>query len=409
MKNRKSNKNVVIIMLIVLLLALAVGYAAFVDVLNISGTANTKGTLDLEFQNAEVVKIVGANTETTKAEISVDKNMLIVNAGDLSYPGAGVEYSVDIVNVGTMPAEIQAITPTNITGSDKIKVNGLDVIKTDHPKIEKGKRCNIHFTVEWPIDVGEIPENESSISFGLQIEYTQSTGENFEAEVSHTDSDKDGNIIRTDKIGTNLTEIIEPKDYGKSINYKATVKGQEVNNWKVLYNDKSNVYIILDDYLPNNLVPVDTGLDINGTYAVYSNTSREVLLDRLTTEKYWSEFSSGIEGATATGTPTYEIFMKSYNETYGTTIDTDPKYNEGLSFLIDKTNSLYVPHTSTYNEVNGYWFASINTNISTRLWNVNYNGGMSGNDYNSKSTAIRPVVCLPSDITGTVGDTVEIK
>ena len=188
MKEKTNKKKIVVVMIIILLLALAIGYAAFSDVLSISGTANAKGTFDLEFQNAEVVQMVGVNKENTTATISADKNTLTVNVADLSYPGSGVEFSVDIVNVGTIPAEVQAVTPTNITGSDKIKVTGLDVIKTDHPKIEAGDKCNIHFTVEWPVDVTEIPENESSISFGLQVEYVQSTGETFDGNASHSDT-----------------------------------------------------------------------------------------------------------------------------------------------------------------------------------------------------------------------------
>ena len=86
MKTRERNKRILIIMLIILLLALAVGYAAFSDILTISGTANAKGTFDLEFQNAEVVKMVGVNEEETTAVISADKNTLTVKAVDLSYP-----------------------------------------------------------------------------------------------------------------------------------------------------------------------------------------------------------------------------------------------------------------------------------------------------------------------------------
>jgi len=188
MKRKANQKKLIITMLVVLLLALAIGYAAFSDILTISGTANAKGTFDLEFQNAEIVKNVGADIEKTTVVISEDKNTLTVNVADLSYPGSGVEFSVDIVNVGTIQAEVQAVTPTNITGSDKIKVTGLDVIKTDHPKIEAGDKCTIHFTVEWPVDVTEIPENESSISFGLQVEYVQSTGETFDGNASHSDT-----------------------------------------------------------------------------------------------------------------------------------------------------------------------------------------------------------------------------
>jgi len=212
-----------------------------------------------------------------------------------------------------MPAEVQAVTPTNITGSDKIKVTGLEGIKVGHPKIEVGDRCNIHFTVEWPADSGEIPEAESSISFGLEIEYAQSTVEFFEGNISHTDTDKNGNTVNggetEEPTYETLISQITPQDYGKAINYKATVKGEEVSNWKLLYKDENKVYIILDDFLPNNLVPTEAGLSTPGTHVVNSQRDRTTLLNGLKTESYWSEFANGVAGATATGTPEYEILF----------------------------------------------------------------------------------------------------
>ena len=414
MKRRINNKKIIIAVLIVLLLALAIGYAAFSDILTISGTANAKGTFDLEFQNAEVVKNVGADLDKTTALISEDKNILTVNVADLNYPGSGVEFSVDIVNVGTIPAEVQAVTPTNITGSEKIKVAGLDAIKTDHPKIEAGDKCNIHFTVEWPVDAGEILENESSISFGLQIEYAQSTGEAFDGEVYHSDLDKEGNVIRTDRIRKgNLIDILEPQDYGKAINYKATVKNnttnetEEVSNWKLLYKEENKIYIILDDFMPNNLVPTATGLSKSGTHGVNSQTSREVLLNGLREASYWSEFANGYEGAEAQGTPEFDIIMKSYNEKHSASMKTDPTISG--SFTIDNTDTLYVSHNSTYKGVYRYWLAASHPSYHTRMWLVDYAGNVDYNNYNTVVTGIRPVVSLPSSVIGIVGESIEIK
>ncbi len=425
MKKKANNKKIIIAMLIVLLLALAIGYAAFSDILTISGTANAKGTFDLEFQNAEVVKNVGADLEKTTAIISEDKNTLTVNVADLSYPGSGVEFSVDIVNVGTIPAEVQAVTPTNINGSDQIKVIGLDVIKTDHPKIEVGDKCNIHFTVEWPVDSGEIAENKSSISFGLEIEYVQSTGEAFEGNTSHIDTDKGGNTIITNtttpeepkppvKEGI-LTEIIDSTDYGKVINYKATVKNRstnsntEVSNWKVLYNDQSNIYLILDDFLPNNLLPAATRLTTSGQYNVYASSITS-LLTGLRQISYWSEFANGVDGATAQGAPTFEIVMKSHNEKHNTNISTDP--TDKTNRKLDNTDTLYVSHTDKYNGVAFYRLATESPESSISTWIIAYHGtvGCSANNYYGDGSAgIRPVVILPSTLEGTVGETIEIK
>ena len=528
MKVRVNNKKALIVILIISLLILAIGYAVFSETLTILGTANAKGTFDLEFQNAEIVKNIGADKEKTTAEISADKNTLTVNVADLAYPGAGVEFSVDIVNVGTMPAEVRAVTPNNITGSDKIKVMGLDGIKVGHPKIEVGDRCNIHFTVEWPVDVTEITGGESSISFGLQIEYTQSTGETEDQIPDYTVPEgitavygktlasiqlpegfkfqdpldtpienagiytfkvtyisEDGREVRdieisieiekanpeytvpkgitatngqtlgdiqlpegfkfqdpletpVGNIGTNkfkvtytptdinnyniVTDIevsinveyetlvsqITAEYYGKNINYTATVKGQKVSNWKVLYNDKSNIYLLLDEFLPNSLVPATAGLVTSEKYKVYSNTSRDVLLKGLKTESYWSEFANGVTGAKAQGAPKFDILIKSYNEKYNTSMNTDSMNIENR--ILDNTDTLYVTHsTGIYEGVTSYWLDAAYPNNSTHVWHINYNGYLNNLAYTHLYIGVRPMVSLPSSIRGIVGETIEIK
>lgn len=199
MIRRKNNKNLLIIILIVLLLVLGIGYAAFSDTLTISGTANAKGTFDLEFQNADVVegKAVGVRLEgenATSAEISANKNTLVVKVADLAHPGAGVEFTTDIVNVGTIPAKIEKIEATNITGNADgvIKIKGLEVLNTEHPVIGAGEKCNIHFTVEWPKDSTVQLKEVENLTFSLGVQYTQSTDAIFNGKASH-----DGNIIET--------------------------------------------------------------------------------------------------------------------------------------------------------------------------------------------------------------------
>ena len=384
-KISKINKNVVIMSLLFLLLLLAVGYAAFSDVLSISGTANAKGTFNLEFQNAEIVTLVGVNEEGTKAEISEDKNTLQVNVADLAYPGAGVEFSVDIVNVGSIPAQVNAVTPTNITGSEHIKIEGLEAITTAHPTIEAGGKCNIHFTVEWPQDKAEnLGEDGENTSFGLEIEYTQSTGKEFEGSAKHEDNNT-GSTLPVEPTEYNLAETITGNDYGKAINYSVAVKGEQVNNWKVFYNDGNNVYIILDDYLENRLLPTATGLQTKNKYSVYSNTDRDTLVTALTKTSNWSEFASGVSGATATGGATNEMFVNSWNgnpAVNGRQLEAGKYYfgsNNGGE--ISDPTKLYVPHTEGVDSCNGYWLASPFAGGTNSVWGVGYRGNVGNRDY----------------------------
>ena len=408
-KSRKQNKNIIIVLLLILLLVLAVGYAAFSDVLSISGTANAKGTFNLEFQNAEIVTAVGVNEEGTKAEISEDKNTLNVNVVDLAYPGAGVEISVDIVNVGTIPARVNAVTPTNITGSEHIKIEGLEAITTDHPTIEAGGKCNIHFTVEWPVTATDpLGENGESTSFGLEIEYTQGTGKEFEGQSKHDDN---GSTTPIEPTNETLVSQITGNDYGKPINYSVAVKGEEVNNWKVFYNDGANVYIILGEYLENRLLPIETGLQTSGKYNIYSNISREELLKGLTTESNWSEFASGIEGATATGGPTNAQFVASWNENplvNSKKLEEEKIYNIGNNDNFNDITNLYVPYKKAFENCYAYWLTTPYQTSNDNMWLVTYSGCKDIEKYNYTYYSVRPLICLPSNVTGTIGETVEI-
>lgn len=181
---KKSNKKYLIILLIVFLLALAIGYAAWTDTLTITGTATANGKFDLVFANEEVVKAVGC---TADAALSEEDDKLTVTVTDLAYPGAGAQFHVDIVNNSTVPAQITAVNPTGLDGSDHIKITGLDVIATSHPQLAVGGTCSVDFTVEWPEDVETAANNESH-TFTLEIEYSQVAGDVFDGSANHTDA-----------------------------------------------------------------------------------------------------------------------------------------------------------------------------------------------------------------------------
>lgn len=191
MKNsNKKSRKYLIILLIVFLLALAVGYAAFNDTLHITGTANANGTFDMEFTSATVDKTVGVDEIGTTATISADKNTVTVAVKDLAYPGAGAQFTVVIKNAGTIPAKVSSVTPTGIEGSTNIKIKGLDAITTAHPTIAAGDTCTLTFTVEWDKEstVELTDEEKTGISFNLDVEYTQDTTDMFDGSAAHTDA-----------------------------------------------------------------------------------------------------------------------------------------------------------------------------------------------------------------------------
>lgn len=188
---KKSKGKLTIAVFILLVLVLGIGYAAFSDNLTIAGTANAGGKFDLEFtNNSKLVSSKGVRTtgeNPTGVSISSDKDTLTVNVADLGYPGAGAQFQAEIKNVGSVPAKVKGLkTTNNITGSDAIKITGLDVIDSEHDVIEPNGTCKVNFTVEWDETKELTNENGDSVSFELEIEYEQST-EAFSGETTHVD------------------------------------------------------------------------------------------------------------------------------------------------------------------------------------------------------------------------------
>ena len=238
-----------------------------------------------------------------------------------------------------------------------------------------------------------------------------------------------------------IASQITSTQYGVETNYEVTVNGVTLGDktadvtdadanldvWKVFYKDNSdNVYLIYGDYLPASCVPqaaLDAGLqkyttDTSKPYAIYgvgeydstdsgqnshNETIRDAMVSALGTASHWNgSFGKTLQGKTitATGAPTIEQLETSY----GTS-------NLGETQL-DSTKanySLYVPHTSATQNCYGYWLASPHPGNVRGAWSVDYNGFVSSIRFNSTSLSARPVVCLPSGISGTItGSTLNI-
>ena len=95
-----------------------------------------------------------------------------------------------------------------------------------------------------------------------------------------------------------------------------------------------------------------------------------------------------------TGGPTLEQFWKSYNAVYGTSYSKD---NEDLKSQVGYDNILYFPHKLSWNTIYGYWLASPYSDHSDGVDGVYYHGRVDSDNYNHKTNAVRPLVCLPSN------------
>lgn len=186
MAKKSSKKNLVLVVLIIALLGLAVGYAAFSDVLTISGTANVASDVTFNVYFAEtsaVASYQGCTANVTRqADSNGDANdKLVVTITDLAYPGAGAQIKAVVKNDSSVPVKVTGLTsPTNITGNGSaIKITGLSNIATDSGDTTiaaNGGTCEIYFTVEWDSEVTEVTAaDETGFSFEVGINYEQAS------------------------------------------------------------------------------------------------------------------------------------------------------------------------------------------------------------------------------------------
>ena len=272
-------------------------------------------------------------------------------------------------------------------------------------------------------------------------------------------------VIVKDKAGltTTKTTTIKTDDYpiisaiditnNASEYYGAEVTGYTCTNsaavpkWRIFYADSTNIYLIADDYIPNQYAPNSVGghaPDKNGTYKAYfssvygdysgaewisanskgkkwlslflnsygtsTNENIRVVAYMMDTN-VWSTFA-GAKAEYAMGGPTLELFCASYKQThpskyvecnyvdsngYQVKLSTSLSYSDYISGLPqDDFNEIYIK--SNANLATGMWLASPSSNLFRNLMHASYNGYVSSYDYYTSSCGFRPLVCLKSDV-----------
>lgn len=170
-----KKQNIVIIGVIALVLAVAIGYALFSETLTINGTATAQGDFNVEFTSVGEITKVGYTDQTAQnganiAVIEDNNNKLKITVNKLDYPGAYVEIPVTITNKGSVPAKLKNIRETGLTEksrSVKVTYSGIAASET---VINQNDTQSMKIKVEWDKDVNT---TASDVSFTIELEYEQ--------------------------------------------------------------------------------------------------------------------------------------------------------------------------------------------------------------------------------------------
>ena len=434
MRKLNKQKNVKFIVLITLVLMLmSVGYASLNTNLKIIGTAHIAKTVwSVHFSNIvpssnnNVVQV--ATAPTASGNTTAELNWAV----SLDTPGQVYQFTVDVVNDGTLDAMIETaaedLLTEGLTTAQKkylnctiTYINGTEIEQNDRLAAGETKTLKIRLEVKPDATAEDLPQSAETISLSYDINY-----------------------IRADASAvTKETSIL---GIGDSVNYSTTLNNVTLNNWKVFYADQDYTYIILDDYLQNSAIDTNqtyfNKLSKNGNYSIYVNQNesgtdlekRTYLINALSTKSNWDSLLTGTingkavnetrsEHVFAMGAPDIELWKSSWNSVYfeetiytkyvddlgnnpsydGWYIGTSENpstYNINLNEKEGYNNSLYYPHKEYIDssKCGGYWLSSPSAYNYSGIMRVTYNGNLYSSYYYDDGRAARPVVSLPTNI-----------
>ena len=132
-----------------------------------------------------------------------------------------------------------------------------------------------------------------------------------------------------------------------------------LGSWQLLYADSTNIYLIYSDYYPNaalqNVGTANTtGATIangDGNYTLKATDSRKSLIDYLKDTNNWTNISEAFKAKfevteetaiKATGSPTVNMYVASWNNNTNTHMTPNPKANNASGY-----KKLYAPKQTT--------------------------------------------------------------
>ncbi len=184
----KKKMDIMYILLLIVLASIGTGYAYIKSDLNINGTANvTAANWDVHFENLNVT--AGSVAASTPADITDDTTVEF--AATLEEPNDYYEFTVDVVNGGSMDAMINnlSISPTlttaqkkyleyNVTYSDGMPLENKQELKQGITETLK-----VRFSYIENEDKTDYPIEDQSFTIEFSVNYTQADGT--EIPVSH--------------------------------------------------------------------------------------------------------------------------------------------------------------------------------------------------------------------------------
>ena len=214
---RRNNKQVTPYFILFSLLLIGVVYAILQANLQINGTAKIQAnTWDIHFDNIQVnVNSVSIGTGDSAATIDSENNCKVDFEVTLSIPGDFYEFTIDVVNAGTIDGMIGELNKSLKVNNEVVSTipdyldysvtyaDGMEIL--ENHKLAAGVTETYKVKFEFKTDIEELPE-ATTITTSLEPQYLQADSSSFYRADANFATDSWDDIIATYKTG-NLTKL----------------------------------------------------------------------------------------------------------------------------------------------------------------------------------------------------------
>ena len=238
MRDRKK-RNIIIGSLCSLLVFMGIGYAVLSQTLNISGTANMKGTWDIKITDISEASRTGKadpgtpTISTSGVSASFEANLWM--------PGDSITYNITVKNNGNIDAALKELVPSVENGVQQVKFSNNAV---QGKVLRQSESYTFQVSVVFDENATEIPQDSKTNppKYTISLTFVQYTGNSLYTPTNETTDnscftiDADGNITNYDKsCGTSITIPNEIDNITvKSVNFDL------FNDWDALVGIKTS-------------------------------------------------------------------------------------------------------------------------------------------------------------------------
>lgn len=189
-EKKRDNQTLIIIGLIAVILCMSIGFALYARVLNINGAVKLKGS---QWSVHYVANSYNEKDYSVEAdEVNLNSTTLTYSV-ELAEPGDTYEFYVDIINDGTLRAQLDSVITTQLTpeqakymsiemtynpdknsstyedlGNGNKELTSPIVLDPNHQA-----RLSVKVNYKYDVEESDLPEEDTTLNFATTLNYSQ--------------------------------------------------------------------------------------------------------------------------------------------------------------------------------------------------------------------------------------------